>query len=123
MLVYWLQKIVGIDTGGQSRVFNMTGGGRGRERWEKHKQFTLVSVSDARGQHTGDDDDGGGGEDDQTASDKVRTIRSNHLSNNIVHVIKEEVNEGDTKKMKIFQACVFQNNIFILKSQEDTMYT
>ena len=40
----------------------MTGGGRGRERWEKHKQFTLalVSVSEARGQHTGDD--GGGGE-------------------------------------------------------------
>ena len=53
----------------------------------------------------------------------VKLIKSNHLSNNIVHVIKEEVNEGDTKKMKIFQACVFQNNIFILKSQEDTMYT
>ena len=58
-------------------MFNMTGGGRGRERWEKHKQFTLVSVSDARGPHTGDDDVGG--EDDQPAIDIVRTIRSNHF--------------------------------------------
>ena len=109
MLVYWLQKIVGIDTGGQSRVFNVTGGsGRGRERWEKHKQFTLVSVASAGGQS---------GEDD-----RVRTIRSNHLSNNIVHVVEEEIKDDDNDKMKISQAWVFHDDIFIVKSQDKTLY-
>ena len=120
MLVYWLQKVVGIDTGGQSRVFNMTGGGRGRERWEKHKQFTLVSLSAAGGQHAGDDGD----EDDQPASDRVRTIRSNHLSNNIVHVVEEDVSEENSReKMKISKAWVFHDDIFIIKSQDKTLYT
>ena len=109
MLVYWLQKIVGIDTGGQSRVFNVTGGsGRGRERWEKHKQFTLVSVASAGGQSDEDD--------------RVRTIRSNHLSNNIVHVVEEEIKDDDTEKMKISQAWVFHDDIFIVKSQDKTLY-
>ena len=64
MLVFWLQKIVGIDTKEQSRVFNIASirGGDGvgaRDTWEKHKHFTLVTP--AR------NNNGGGG--------KVRNIR------------------------------------------------
>ena len=38
MLVFWLQKFVGIDSNGQSRVYNISSGGIGaRNIWEKHK--------------------------------------------------------------------------------------
>ena len=45
MLVFWLQKFVGIDSNGQSRVYNISSGGSGaRNIWEKHK----VILSDNR---------------------------------------------------------------------------
>lgn len=39
MLVFWLQKIVAVDSSGQSRVYGVAGAGAGgRDTWEKHKQ-------------------------------------------------------------------------------------
>ena len=40
MLVFWLQKIVAVDSSGQSSVYGVAGaaGAGGRDTWEKHKQ-------------------------------------------------------------------------------------
>ena len=43
MLVFWLQKIVAVDSSGQSRVYGVAGAGAGgRDTWEKHKQVWLL---------------------------------------------------------------------------------
>ena len=45
MLVFWLQKIVSVDSSGQSRVFSVTGAGPGvggRDTWERHRELILV---------------------------------------------------------------------------------
>ena len=49
MLVFWLQKIVSVESSGQSRVFSVTGamagpgaGAGARDQWQSHGELSLV---------------------------------------------------------------------------------